>query len=134
MNERRVLRGLGVFAVLFGVATLLAGGRTLLDPAVRRAAEPVVPFVLHFNVAAGFGYFVAGLGLWRARRWAALLASGLAISTLLVFGAFGIHVLFGGSYAQRTLFAMLFRSIAWCVVAAVSFRALHGMRERSGIG
>ena len=124
MSGNRGLRALAVFAVVFGVVTVISGGRTLLDPRVRAAAEPVVPFVLHFNTIAGFGYVAAGLGFWRERRWSALLAIGLAGSTLLVFAAFGVHVTLGGTFAERTLFAMLFRSVAWCALAFVSSRKL----------
>ena len=131
MNTRRSLRALAVFAIVFGVVTVISGGRTLLDPEVRARAEPVVPFVLDFNAIAGFGYVAAGMGFWYARRWSALLALGLAISTLAVFGAFGIHVALGGAFAQRTLFAMLFRSATWCVLAIVSCREFGCRSARS---
>ncbi|MBK7583082.1 MAG: hypothetical protein IPI67_23150 [Myxococcales bacterium] len=120
MKVSRSLRALAVFAIAFGVITVISGGRTLLDPAVRRAAEPVVPFVLDFNFFAGFVYIAAGLGLWSARRWAAFLALLLALATLAVFGAFGVHVLGGSAFAERTVFAMLFRSATWCAIAFVS--------------
>lgn len=124
MKPSRLLRGLAIFAVLFGVATVISGGRTLWDPEVRAAAEPVVPFVLGFNFVAGFAYVAAGIGLWLARRWGATLSILLAASTVLVLAAFGVHVAAGGAYAPRTVVAILLRSAIWCAIALVSYRAL----------
>ena len=72
MNESKrnvLLRAAAVVALLFGVLTIVSGGRTLFGgEAVRQAAGAIVPFVLWFNFAAGFAYVVAGLGLWGRRR------------------------------------------------------------------
>lgn len=64
---------LALVAVLFGLLTVLSGGRTLFGgEAVRLAAGAIVPFVLWFNFATGFAYLTCGLGLWGRRRWLVL--------------------------------------------------------------
>lgn len=116
--------GFGLLAIVFGVLTVLSGGRVLLDEAARLAAEPVVPFVLWFNTLAGLGYIAAGVGLSLARRWGAWLAVIIALATLLVFAAFGLHVATGGAFAMRTVYAMLLRSAVWVLIAASAARRL----------
>ena len=59
----------------------------------RAAAGDYVPFVLWFNFLAGFAYIVAGAGLFLWRQWAVKLSLFIALATLLVFAAFGIHIL-----------------------------------------
>jgi hypothetical protein len=114
-----------VFAVAFGVLTILSGGRVLFGGAAARAAVGnAVSFVLWFNFVAGFLYVLAGAGLYLWRRWAAQLAAFIALTTLGVFLAFGWHVATGGAYEMRTVGAMLIRSGVWIVIAVLSCRAL----------
>ena len=89
-----------ITAVVFGLLTLLAGGRALFGGADMGA---VVPFVLWFNFLAGFAYVAAGLGLWKGRRWAVRLALAILIATLLVLLALGLHVAAGRPYEARTV-------------------------------
>ena len=108
----------GGFAIAFGLATLAEGGHVLFGgPAARAAAGHVVPFVLRFNFGAGFFYVLGGLAIVLRRRSALVVARALALSTLLVFAALGVHVLTGGAYARRTVVAMLFRSAVWVALA-----------------
>jgi hypothetical protein len=76
--------------------------------------------VLWFNFIAGFAYIAAGIGLWLQHAWAAMLAMLIAISTLLIFIALGVHIYSAGAYEMRTIAAMSLRSIIWVVIALVS--------------
>jgi hypothetical protein len=118
------LRVAAVVAVGFGLLTIKSGGAVLAGGEAARAAGQVVPFVLWFNFAAGFAYVAAGIGLWMRRRWAAWLAVCVAVATLTVFAAFGIHVAIGGEYETRTVGAMTLRSAVWVAIAALACRAL----------
>lgn len=121
----RFLRAAAVVAVLFGLATIASGGNTLFGgTAARQAAGAYVPFVLWFNFLAGFGYVAAGAGLWLARRWAATLALAIAAATLLVFAAFGLHVLTGGAHEMRTVGAMTLRSLVWIAIGWLAARRI----------
>ncbi len=118
------LKGLALAAVVFGLVTIVSGGRALFGSVeVRAALGHTVPFVLWFNFLAGSLYVLAGAGLLWGKRWATHLSLLLAVSTLVIFAAFGIHVFGGGAYETRTLGAMTLRSLFWVVVAVVSFRA-----------
>ena len=124
------LKGLAVFAVLFGAATLISGGRVLFgDEAARIAAGDYVPFVVWFNFLAGFAYVAAGAGLFLAREWARVLAFVIAGLTLVVFAAFGIHALIGGGFEARTVGAMTLRSLVWIGIAWAAAVALGNRRS-----
>ncbi len=116
------LKVLAVIAVLFGLLTLKSGGAVLfIDGADRIAAGNYVPFVLWANFLLGFLYIIAGVGLWFQKRWASWLAIVIAITTLIVFAAFGWHINNGGLFEQRTLKAMILRSAVWSIIAVMSY-------------
>ncbi len=58
-------------AVIFGLLTIVSGGRALFGGVDMGA---VVPFVLWFNFVAGFAYVLTGIGLWRGAGWAPMLS------------------------------------------------------------
>jgi hypothetical protein len=121
-----------VFAILFGLLTLKSGGSVLfVDGPERAAAGNYVPFVLWFNFLAGFAYIIAGIGLYLWRGWAIQFSLLIALATLLVFAAFGLHILFGGSYELHTVGAMSLRSVVWLVIGLFSRRAWRGGRIAS---
>lgn len=123
-----------VIAVLFGGLTIFSGGRALFGDEIARAAVGnAVGFVLWFNFIAGFSYLIAGVGLYSWRRWAAPFSAFIAIATLLVFAAFGGHVVLGGAFEMRTVGALVLRSAVWIAIAVAACRSL-GCRLRDGSG
>jgi hypothetical protein len=121
---------LGGLAVAFGLATLVEGGHVLFGgDAARAEAGDVVPFVLMFNFGAGFAYVVGGLATLLGRPWAVGVARALAVSTLLVFAALGVHVLSGGAHELRTVIAMTLRSAFWITQALLLPRVFRGGRH-----
>jgi hypothetical protein len=124
--ERRgaALATAAIVAVAFGLVTLKEGGGVLFgDEAARRAAGHYVPFVLWFNFLAGFAYIAAGAALWLRRRWGAALAFAIAASTIAVYAAFGVHVMMGGAFERRTVFALALRTVLWIAISAVAWRS-----------
>lgn len=116
----------GLIAIAFGLLTLRSGTAVLFGPEeAQRAAGSYLPWLVWFNLLAGFAYVVAGAGLWFQQRWAALLALGIAIATAAAFGAFGVHVSGGGAYEMRTSWAMLLRTTLWAGIAFFACRALN---------
>lgn len=112
-------------AVGFGLLTIREGGGVLFgDEAQRQAAGQYVPFVVWFNFLAGFAYVAAGLALLARARWAVHLAFAIAVGTLAVFLAFGVHVATGGAYELRTVAALTLRSVVWLAIAAFAYRLL----------
>jgi len=131
MNANRMVNWMAIAAILFGVLTVFTGGRALFGGLESRAGfGNVVPFVLWFNFLAGFVYIVAGAGLLLCRRWAIYASLFVAVSTILVFVAFCVHVIGGGTFERRTIGALIIRSFFWIAVTFVSIRA----RSFSGPG
>jgi hypothetical protein len=111
---------LAVLAGIFGLLTLKSGGEVLfIDGAGREAAGNYVPFVVWFNFLAGFVYIVGAVGLALWRSWVTPLAFAVAVLTIAVFIAFGVHVLMGGAYEVRTVGAMSLRCLVWLGIALV---------------
>lgn len=120
----KAVKAAAAVAVLFGVATVVSGGRVLFGDGAAQAGN-FVPFVLWFNFLAGFVYVAAGIGLWLRRRWAPIVALVLALLTALVFAAFGAHILGGGAFEVRTVAAMTLRTLVWVSIAVLALFALR---------
>jgi len=118
---------ISVIAVAFGLLTIKSGGAVLfVDGIGRKEAGNYLPFVLWFNFLAGFLYVIAGFGLWLQKQWAVWLALFIALATLIVFAFFGIHILQGGLYEQRTVGAMTLRTVVWSIISFVAYRKIRG--------
>ncbi len=133
---RIILTAVAVIVLLFGVMTLLSGGKVLFGgEAARQQAGNYVPFVLWFNFLAGFAYIAAGIGLILMRPWAARLALAIAGATALVFMALGVHMLSGAPFESRTVAAMTLRTGLWAGIGLFSWhfliRAKTGKRIKS---
>ncbi len=130
----RVRIVVAIVALVFGALTIVSGGRALFgDEAARAAVGAAVPFVLWFNFGAGFAYVAAGVGLLMQLRWAAWLSALIAVATVLVFLAFGVHVASGGDYEMRTVVAMAFRSLVWIAIALFAWRTADPGESRRPI-
>lgn len=119
------LRAAAVFAVAFGVLTIVSGATALFGGAQAQAAVGnAVPFVLWFNFLSGFVYVLAGAGIAMNRRWAVKLSIGLAAAIAVVFVLFGLHVYQGAAFEMRTVGAMTFRLFVWTVIAILASRQM----------
>ena len=116
------LKGTAVFAVLFGLLSIISGGAVLFSGEAAERAGAYVGFVLWSNFLGGFLYAAAGFGLWFRKRWAVLLAFLIAAATLLVFVAFGLYVAGGAPYEMRTVEAMAFRLVVWLIISFIAYR------------
>ena len=59
-------------------------------------------------------------------NWAAKLSIAILVATVLVMIAFGVHVLLGGAYEMRTVWAMSLRTVVWGVVVGLVIRNPDG--------
>lgn len=109
-------------AFAFGALTIKSGGAVIFfDGPARLAAGNYVNFVVWFNFLAGFLYILAGIGFLLNKKWTAKLTFIIAAATLLVFAAFGIHILMDGSYEMRTVIAMSLRSAIWVTFSFAAY-------------
>jgi sugar phosphate permease len=125
MTPTRKLRIAAVVAAVFGLATVISGGRALFgDAAAQAAVGQAVGFVLWFNFLVGFAYVAVAAGLCQARHWAVTGAALIAGATALVALAFTVHVASGGAYEMRTVGALALRLLFWLALAQMARRAL----------
>lgn len=118
MARPRLIGVLAVAAAVFGLLTIASGGMALFGSGSTRAAYgSAVPFVLWFNFLSGFVYLLAAYGLYTCRWWGIALAIFIAITTVLVFMAFGVAVAIGVPFEMRTVGAMTVRAAFWLGVA-----------------
>jgi hypothetical protein len=109
-------------AFSFGALTIKSGGAVIfIDGPARVAAGNYLNFVVWFNFIAGFFYILAGLGFLLQKDWTAKLSIIIAVTTLLVFAAFGIHIFMDGAYEIRTVIAMTLRSVIWTSFAIAAY-------------
>lgn len=108
---------MAVIAILFGLATIKEGGAVLFTEKGKMAAGHYVPFVLWFNFLAGFAYILAGIALVKLKACVRRLSVVIALSTVVVFIFFGIHIFNGGAYEVRTIAAMSIRTLLWIFIA-----------------
>jgi hypothetical protein len=114
-----------IIAVVFGLLTIKSGGSVIfVDGTFREASGNYVPFVVWFNFLIGFVYLIAGGGLWRQKYLAVWISIFIVVTTLVVFAILGIHILKGGMYEVRTIFAMSFRTIVWASIAMFAYRKI----------
>ncbi len=112
-------------AVLFGLLTILSGGQVLFGcSASQKSAGNYVSFVVWFNFLAGFAYLAAGAGIWLRQRWAVWFSLLIAITTIIVFGIFGLHILKGGAFESRTVGAMGLRLLVWISIFLLSYKEI----------
>ncbi len=97
-------------ALLFGLATLVAGTRVLTgsDPGYV-VFEPL----LVYNVAMGAVYIAAGIVAWRSLGWGRRAAFAIFALNLVVLAAIAWLYARGGAVAVESVRAMILRTGVW---------------------
>ena len=103
-------RAVSIAAAIFGVATVLAGGRVL------SGADPgyvVFRPLLTFNVVMGVVYVAAAMAIWRSLRWGRYAAAGIFGLNCLALGVILLLYGTGSAVAIDSLGAMSLRTVVW---------------------
>lgn len=106
-------RAVAIVAVLFGLATIFAGGRVLLG------ADPgyvVFRPLLIYNVGMGLAYIAAGLLIRRNLRHGRLTAAAIFGLNLVVLAVIVVLYRSGEAIAGDSLRAMTFRTAVWLIL------------------
>ncbi|MBI4081127.1 MAG: hypothetical protein HY423_00810 [Candidatus Lambdaproteobacteria bacterium] len=114
------LRMLAIVAIAFGVFTATAVVAALLSPEHLRAALTAAPWLGPFNLAMGLVYILAGVGLWRLKRWGVGLTLVVAAVTLGAAGALAQRWLATPGDDPRPLAGMGLRALAWVAFALLA--------------
>ncbi len=129
--SRKVVALVAAVAVLFGVATLVAGSRVLLgsDP-----GYAVFTPLLLFNTLMGFAYIAVGVLAWRRTPLAVRGAAVIALLNVAVLGGIALLYTRGGPVAVNSLQAMGLRAAVWIVLFLVLLLASRVSRHDRGAG
>lgn len=117
---------LALAAVLFGLATIIAGTRVLVG------ADPgyiVFRPLLIYNAAMGIAYVAAGIIMWRSLDHGKYAAATIFVLNFLVLGTIGYLYAVGSAVAIQSICAMTFRTLVWLIL----FLGLAWMSHRDKI-
>ena len=111
-------------AILFGLATIFAGGRVLLgsDPGYL-----VFRPLLLFNTAMGAVYVAAGVAIWRSLRLGKSAAQGIFLLNLAVLAGIALLYRSSDAVAIDSVRAMTLRTVVWLAL----FVAVAWLRRSS---
>ena len=103
-------RGIALVAIVFGLATLIAGGGVLggSDP-----GYTVLLPLLIFNTVMGFAYVAAGVTIWRGLAAGRYVAATIFLVNLLVLRGVGYLYATGSGVAIDSVRAMVLRTVVW---------------------
>ena len=119
MKQRRsdgiIQRAVALIAVLFGVATLIAGSRVLAgsDP-----GYVVFRPLLIYNTIMGMAYVAAGVLAWRNLVAGTYAAGTIAVLNFVVLLAVGYLYATGSAVATDSVRAMTLRTVVWLALLA----------------
>lgn len=112
----------GFIIALFGVITLFMSTSVifgLFD--IREKEGNYVMFVVIANFICAFLYLAAAYGFFVRQKWTTMILN-IAVGVLVItFIGLGIHIYSGGIYEQKTIGAMIFRTLLTIGFALVSF-------------
>jgi ABC-type Na+ efflux pump permease subunit len=102
----------GFIIALFGVVTLFMGTSVifgLFD--IREKEGNYVLFVVIANFICAFLYLAAAYGFFAKKRWTTMVLNFAVGILVIAFIGLGIHIYSGGIYEQKTIYAMMFRTL-----------------------
>ena len=106
-------RFLAVVAIMFGIATLIAGGSVL---AGSNPGYLVFRPLLIYNMAMGSVYIAAGVLIWCNHNKGKYAAATIFTLNLLVLGIIVYLYIAGSAIAINSLQAMTFRTMVWLML------------------
>lgn len=107
----RAQRAAAAAAVLFGLVTIVAGGRLLLG--LGEAGYPVVRAVLAFNTAMGAAYVAVAAMIHHSALNGKRGAVWIVLANVAVLIALVVYASVGGEVARETFAAMTVRTVFW---------------------
>jgi|AntRauTorcE11897_2_1112592.scaffolds.fasta_scaffold71537_2 hypothetical protein len=103
-----------VVAIVFGLLTVLAGSRVLME--ISEPGYIVFLPLLIFNTVMGFVYIATGILIWRSTQKGVLASKMIYMLNLAVFCIILLLFFIGEKVAVDSVMAMGFRTIVWGVI------------------
>ncbi len=112
MKSTIILKISGALIALFGIITFFMSTAVifgLFD--IREKEGNYILFVVIANFICAFLYLAAAYGFFMKKRWTSMVLNFSVGILVIAFIGLGIHIYFGGIYEQKTIGAMMFRTI-----------------------
>ncbi len=113
----------GFVIALFGIVTLFMSTSVifgLFD--IREREGNYVLFVVVANFLCAFLYLAAAYGFFAKKKWTTMVLNFSVGVLIITFIGLGIHIFSGGIYEQRTIGAMIFRTLITIGFTLVSYK------------
>lgn len=113
----------GFVIALFGIVTLFMSTSVifgLFD--IREKEGNYVLFVVVANFLCAFLYLAAAYGFFAKKKWTTMVLNFSVGVLIITFIGLGIHIFSGGIYEQRTIGAMIFRTLITIGFTLVSYK------------
>ncbi|HEY5370104.1 MAG TPA: hypothetical protein VIJ75_14070 [Hanamia sp.] len=120
----------GFIIALFGAVTLFMSTSVifgLFD--IREKEGNYVLFVVVANFICAFLYLVAAYGFFARRKWTTMLLNFAVGVLVITFIGLGIHIYSGGIYEQKTIAAMILRTLLTIGFTLVSFNYISREKD-----
>jgi hypothetical protein len=114
ITQKKRDRVASILGILIGLLSIREGGAVLLGVMV--PDFPVLTWLVWYNVALGFVSVAAGIGMWIKRSWSTTLALNILAFHAVVFAGLVALYQSGQTVANRSIFAMMFRTFTWIVI------------------
>lgn len=107
-----IIKTAAIFSLIFGLATIFAGGSVIFDLFGMREKEGnYVLFVVWANFICGFLYIISSIGFFKRRKWTFGMLSLAFLILIATFLSLAIWILEGNIYETKTIMAMTFRTL-----------------------
>ncbi len=112
MKSKIILKISGALIAFFGIVTLFMSTSVIFGLfEIREKEGNYVLFIVIANFICAFLYLAAAYGFFTRQRWTTKVLN-LSVAVLVIaFIGLGIHIYYGGIYEQKTIGAMMFRTI-----------------------
>ena len=113
----------GFIIGLFGIVTLFMSTAVifgLFD--IREKEGNYVLFVVVANFICAFLYMAAAYGFFTKKRWTTMVLNFSVAILVIAFIGLGIHIYSDGIYEEKTVYAMIFRTVVTIVFLLISLK------------
>jgi hypothetical protein len=114
LTQKKRDRIASILAITLGLLSIREGGAVLLGVTI--PDYHVLPWLVWYNVIMGVVSVIVGTGMWKQQdRSVALSVNILVLHGIVFFSLFAMYQ-FGRVVAERSIYAMLFRTFTWIVI------------------
>jgi len=107
-----------ILSILVGLLSLLSGMSVLTG--IREVDYFTLTSLIVYNTIAGIAALIAGIGLWKKKKWAVRLTAIIAGAHLLVLTSVSFGYVQEGPVAIESVYAMVFRVVVWVVIVVLT--------------